>query len=575
METVSQIAGIGLRRGHYQPFRAQRPQVGFVEVHAENFFNPHDPAAAMLMAVREDYAVSLHGVGLALGSACDVDQEHLNRLASLVERLDPVLVSEHACCARVPVSGYGVVHANDLLPIAFTRDSLDVLCANVQRVQERLGRPLLLENLSTYINFAEQTFSEPEFFSELGRRTGCGMVLDINNLMVNALNTGERDPLRSVCGWLDELACKAPEGMVGEIHLAGHSTQHGLIIDDHSAPISARVWQAFAHAISRFGPVPTLIEWDDRLPPLDALVGEASQAAAIAGRAALQSPVDGYPPGKHDSPQMSDAETSLVAREANRQRALLAKVLDLETPLQNRALELREAGERQKAGLAVYRRNIVGHISRALKVQFPTVRAMLGQGAFEAVCARYCRDRPPTRGDLAWVGEDFAAYLAQQGDLEPWPWLTDSARLDWALWRVLFEAPARFGTADLERLTNEDPVDLFLLLAPGTRLLRSRWPVVTLKALHATPDVETSAIEQALQSPGEIAWVWRQGWESDCCVLTQADAHWLTILGDTPNLDQTLEAAPPEFDFRRWLHQAVERGWLDRIVSARSGSDGT
>lgn len=289
MPETTPNCGIGLRQPHYQEFRVLRPALGFIEVHSENFFNPHDAAAQVLSAVRADYPVSLHGVGLALGSACGLDDTHLEQLAALVERIDPLRVSDHACFARAPWSQRGIVHANDLLPIAFTRGALDILCANVQRVQERLQRPILVENLSSYLDFAERDYTEPAFFTELARRSGCGLLLDVNNLMVNALNATEPDPLQSVCGWIDELARLASPGLVGEIHLAGFSAQQSLIIDDHSSPVSAPVWQAYAHALEKIGPVPTLIEWDEKLPTLSVLLGEAAQAAALCDSVQRQS----------------------------------------------------------------------------------------------------------------------------------------------------------------------------------------------------------------------------------------------------------------------------------------------
>ena len=149
------------------------------------------------------------------------------------------------------------------------------------QVQERLRRPILVENLSSYLEFTERDYTEPQFFAELGRRSGCGVLLDVNNLMVNALNAAEPDPVQAVGDWIDELAQLAPPGLVGEIHLAGFSEQHGLIIDDHSSPVSSPVWQAYVHALDQFGAVPTLIEWDDRLPALPVLLGEAARAEVL------------------------------------------------------------------------------------------------------------------------------------------------------------------------------------------------------------------------------------------------------------------------------------------------------
>lgn len=271
-------AGIGLRQQHYAELDARRPALGFVEVHSENFFHPFDASNAVLQQIRAHYPVSLHGVGLSLGAACGVDTEHLEQLAGLVDRVEPCRVSDHASFARGNLRDGRTVHANDLLPLAFTDAQLAILVDNVQQVQERLRRPLLVENLSSYVGWREADWTEAGFFAELGRRSGCGLLLDINNLMVNARNARVADPLRSVCGWVDEFASLAPPGMVGEIHLAGHSQQGDLIVDDHSTVVSLPVWMAYAHALRRLGSVPTLIEWDTDLPSLDTLLGEAAQA---------------------------------------------------------------------------------------------------------------------------------------------------------------------------------------------------------------------------------------------------------------------------------------------------------
>lgn len=286
MSTPDISVGIGLRQPHYRDFASTQPNVGFVEVHSENFFNPHDAAAKVLSTVRADHAVSLHGVGLALGSACGLDADHLERLAALVARIEPVRVSDHACFARAPWATDGVVHANDLLPVAFTEAQLDIFCANVQQVQDRLRRPILVENLSAYLHFGASEMHETEFFAALCKRTGCGLLLDVNNLMVNARNAHEAEPLQAVCDWLDRLAATAQPGIVGEIHLAGHSEQNGLVIDDHSTRVSLPVWMAYAYALRRLGPAAVLIEWDTALPTLDVLLDEAAQARVLLDDAA-------------------------------------------------------------------------------------------------------------------------------------------------------------------------------------------------------------------------------------------------------------------------------------------------
>lgn len=277
--------GIGLRQPHYAALFETAPPLGFVEVHSENFFADGGAALAVLHRARASYPVSLHGVGLALGSAAGLDPWHLERLARLVQRIEPVRVSDHACFARAAlVPGGPTLHANDLLPITFTDEALAIMARNVEQVQARTGRTMLVENLSSYVSFAEESMSEPAFFAELCRRTGCGMLLDVNNLMVNALNAGVADPLAACCAFVDAL----PPGIVGEIHLAGYcetgGETDGIVIDDHGSRVRPAVWSVFEHALRRFGAVPTLVEWDTDLPAFDVLLGEAAHAAAIGAR---------------------------------------------------------------------------------------------------------------------------------------------------------------------------------------------------------------------------------------------------------------------------------------------------
>jgi uncharacterized protein (UPF0276 family) len=273
------LAGIGWRHAHERELLERRPALPFIEVHSENFFGDGGAPLALLAAAREHYGVSLHGVGLALGSAVGLDDWHLERLAALVRRIDPVRVSDHASFARAPRrTGAPVLHAADLLPVAFTRASLDIMCANVQRVQERLERPIGVENLSAYLGWADDSIGEAAYFNELARRTGCWLLLDVNNLVVNALNAKADDPVAAACAFVDAIE----PGHVGEIHLAGYDDSGDLVIDDHGSRVHAPVWQVYAHAVRRLGAVPTLIEWDTALPPLDVLLAEAHEADRVA-----------------------------------------------------------------------------------------------------------------------------------------------------------------------------------------------------------------------------------------------------------------------------------------------------
>jgi uncharacterized protein len=276
--------GIGWRHPHYAELLETRPPLAFLEVHSENFFGEGGAALAVLEEGRAHYPVSLHGVGLGLGSTAGIDAWHLDRLAALVARIEPRFVSDHACFTHAALPGQPqAVHAGDLLPLPFSRAALDVLCRNVQRVQERLQRPLLVENLSAYIACPGSDMPEIEFLQSLARRSGCRLLLDINNLYVNARNAALRgnigDAQAAVREFMDEID---PE-CVGEIHLAGHTEVRdagvSLVIDDHGSRVSDPVWALYAHARERLGAVPTLIEWDTDLPPFQVLLDEAARAA--------------------------------------------------------------------------------------------------------------------------------------------------------------------------------------------------------------------------------------------------------------------------------------------------------
>jgi len=262
------VAGLGLRQPHYVDLLTRRPSLPFVEVHSENFFAEGGAALGVLHAVRADYAVSLHGVGLGLGSAVGLDEWHLQQLQQLVERVQPVRVSDHACFARA-----GGLHAQDLLPLRFDDATLNRLVDHVQQVQERLGRSILVEHLSAYVVWDGDTLAEPDFFNALTARSGCQLLLDVNNLYVNAHNAGGGPA--AARAWMGAIR----PGSVGEIHVAGHADVGALYIDDHGSPVIEPVWALLAEGRARFGrDVPNLLERDTDIPPLDDLLAEVARA---------------------------------------------------------------------------------------------------------------------------------------------------------------------------------------------------------------------------------------------------------------------------------------------------------
>ena len=276
--------GVGLRHSHYTQALEDTElnnSIDFVELHAENFFVNGGIAHELLNDIAQKYAISVHGTSLGLGSNLPVPKEVLQQFAQLVALTNAQWVSEHLCFNRAVVNGE-VLHSGDLLPLAYNQASLDVLVNNVVQVQDTIKRPILIENLSAYVsasqidNSAVNEMSEVTFLRALCKQAGCGLLLDINNLIVNALNQKQANIVEHVYGILQQI----PAELVGEIHLAGFSdnTVNGFIVDDHANAVSAQCWQLYQKAKELFGNVPTLIEWDNNLPSWDTLVGEAQKA---------------------------------------------------------------------------------------------------------------------------------------------------------------------------------------------------------------------------------------------------------------------------------------------------------
>ncbi len=266
------LAGIGLKATHVADVLAGGCDVDFFEVHAENWMVAGGPALQRLARVRERWPLSIHGVGLSIGGEALPDAVHLDRLAALLARVEPRWFSEHLAW-----SNHGGIWFNDLLPLPYDAATLQRVCDHVGRVQDRLRRRVLLENPSTYVEYAGSTMDEGTFLAEVVRRTGCGVLLDVNNAFVSGVNH-RRDP------WA--LIAALPAGAVGEIHLAGFAEDHDaagarLLIDRHGSPVDSAVWALYRRTIERLGPVPTLIERDDDVPALAALEAEASWARAI------------------------------------------------------------------------------------------------------------------------------------------------------------------------------------------------------------------------------------------------------------------------------------------------------
>jgi hypothetical protein len=529
--------GIGLRPPHVRAFLEARQPVGWIEVHSENYLARAGWDWHVLRRLREDYPVSLHGVGLGLGSARGFSEAHLARVRELVEAVDPFLVSEHLCWSALADR-----QLNDLLPLQLDAASLHLLCARVQRVQDLLRRRILVENVSSYVRFQGDTMSEAGFLAELARRTGCGILLDVNNLYVNQRNHGE-DALAAIAA--------LPMGSVGELHLGGHLETPQAVIDHHGAAIAPPVWALYRAALERFGQVPSLVEWDTDLPALDLLLAEAGKARAIAqhfrvadqaaGPAIAAAAAEDGPPG-------------LAGQQERFARALADP--GISPPA------LRGAPAR----LAVYRGNLAAHWRRALANAYPVIEQLVGDEFFGGLARAYGQAHPSQDPDLNRFGAQFAAFLDGFPPAADLPWLGDMARLEWALhlaWQAPEVAPLPVGA-----LAGCDPARLAaarLVPHPACALLPSSWAVARLWLAHQEGG---PAFPETMDVPG-WALVTRPGWKGEVRELGRTEYLALARLAAGDSIAGALDAAladaherqeePPDVGamLRRWFGLGV------------------
>ena len=535
-QPIQALAGVGLRAAHYRDFLARRPKVGWLEVHTENYLQPSGWDNRVLQALRQDYPLSLHGVGLGLGSARGFSEAHLQRVRAVVERTEPALVSEHLSWGAVAQQ-----QLNDLLPLALNGAALDLLCARVGRVQDVLKRPILLENVSTYLRFADDAMSEAQFLAELARRSGCGLLLDINNLYVNQCNHGE-DALTA-------MQSIAP-GSVGELHLGGHLLTPHAVIDHHGAAVAEPVWDLYAAALQRFGAIPTLVEWDTDLPPLDILLGEAGKAQAMLARHAPRAPWRGTALPSPLPPMSLDA---LAAG----QQAFAAALLNTVAPLPS------FAGEAVPQRFSLYRGNLSATWRRTLGHAYPVVLALVGEDFFGGLARAYGGRYPSDSADLNQFGDRFADFLAAFPPVDELPYLPDMARLEWAVHLAHYAADAPGLAPEALAALHPDQLEARRFsLHPACALLASDWQVAALWRAHQ--DGEGQGMFPHDLPAASCALVCRPRWKAQVLVVDAAAHAALLALQRGQTFGAALDAAfglDPAFDLaahlRQWLAHAV------------------
>jgi uncharacterized protein (UPF0276 family) len=547
--------GVGLRAAHYRQFLEQRPRADWLEVHTENYLDLAGWDWHVLQQLRRDYPLSLHGVGLGLGSARGFSDSHLGRVRELVRRAEPALVSEHLCWGAVADR-----QLNDLLPMRLDGAALDLLCERVGRVQDALGRQLLLENVSTYVRFHGDQMGEAEFLAALAARSGCALLLDINNLYVNQCNHGE-DALAAIAA--------IPLGAVGEIHLAGHLVTPLAVIDHHGDVVAEPVWRLYQAALRRFGTLPTLIEWDTDLPALEVLLDQAEQARAAAaevagergGSAALRFDA---PAGRTAAPAPPSPEPSPAPTLAAEQHDFAAALFD---PALAPAALARFKGEHAGQRFALYRGNLGATWGKALAAAYPVLRALVGEEFFDGLGQAYGRARPSEDADLNQFGARFADFLAGFPHVAEYAYFPDMARLEWALHRAHYAAEAAPVTAgQLAALAPERLEAARLRLHPACALLASDWAVVPLWLAHQAGAGVAFPDDMAVPSHAMVA---RPQWRARLLPLAPAAHAALARLAGGASVGAALDAAfecDEGFDVVSALRQWMEHGLIVAIT---------
>jgi len=533
-------AGVGLRAPHYREFLERRPRAAWLEVHTENYLDQAGGDFYVLQELRRDYAISLHGVGLGLGSARGFSEQHLQRVQSLVQRIEPMLVSEHLC--------WGAVfdrHLNDLLPLALNNAALDLLSERVGRLQDALGRRVLLENVSTYVRFADDAMSEAEFLAALARRTGCGLLLDVNNLYVNQCNH-EEDALAAI-GAIEV-------GTVGEIHLAGHLVTPGAVIDHHGDRVAEPVWRLYEAALQRFGAVPTLIEWDTDIPELDVLLAEAGKAAGIAARYPAPAPAPALERGAPGAvPAHGDSTHDALAAA---QQAFCSAMF---APSEEESV-LARLNHPERFGL--YRGNLTATWGKAMSVAYPVIAQLVGDEFFAALVREYGRAHPSDHGDLNRFGAHFESFLRGFPHVQDLPYLPDMARLEWQLHRTHYaQETAPVAAEDIAAIPPEMIESCTFEWPPTAQLFSSGWSVVPLWLAHQPG--AGNEFPQQVDAPSR-ALISRPQWTAQPTPLSPASFAALQALAEGQSFGAALDAAfelDENFNvganLQQWLQHAI------------------
>lgn len=520
--------GLGVRPQLFGAIFTQQPELGFFEAHSENYFG-ESSARSKLLALRQHYPISLHGVGLSLGRADHLDARHLAELRQLVDAVEPFLVSEHLAW-----SAYSHRHLPDLLPLPLTEQSLAIMCQHVAQLQDVLQRQVLIENPSNYLLFDQLQIPEPEFLNTLATRTGCGLLIDINNIQVSAANLG-----RDAEGYLDQL----DGSLIFQYHLAGYTeverSGNNVLIDTHNKTVQPRVWRLFEHAVKRHGVRPTLLEWDSDFPEFSLLLEECDKANRIIETAAatcVEYPK--RPSVRHVRPDKPTPSNQPLAD-------LQALFLDDLLVLQDASAAAIEAHRHR---LWVYQNNVFAALGEYLRDVFPATCGVVGERFFKQMSQLFAQKYPPSVGNIHRYGVEFNRVIVEFEGLAHLRYLDDLISYEWALHRAYFADLSDTVDAAKVDAAKVDPikVDQAKLLSmtvrynPSVKLLNSEFPILEIHR-QSLPEYQGEVGVDLRQSQDSLL-VYKHGKEVMTRLLTQDQALFLSALSNCNNLLQAIEA---------------------------------
>ncbi len=544
--------GVGLRSEHYPAVIGPYPPMDFFEAVSENYMNTGGRPLDMLEKVCERYPVALHGVALSIGSTDPLNPHYLSRLKNLVERIQPAIVSDHLCW-----SGVGGEYLHDLLPLPLTEESIQHVSERVGQVQDYLRRPILLENVSTYVTFQHSVIPEWEFLAEVALRSGCGILLDINNIYVNSVNHGF-DPsvyLRHI-----------PPAKVGQFHLAGHTPMGKYIFDTHSARVTEKVWQLYEEALKLYGQVSTLIEWDEEIPSFAELCCEADKARVFYRQADSGIPQAGFWQKEmrlKPSVAMDGAGNSL----SNIQHMMKSVVQPFGADLLPENLLNPQGGDPGKERMSVYAGGYLARTHSALSETYEAIEQFLGKEPFCKLAEEYAGFGPSTEYDMAKIGARMESFLRKDALAVENPFLVDLAVFEWRV-NLAFHAfdQKPLSAEALQSVAPDDWEKIKLVFQPSVFLVESEWPILELWNARLGEKGMTSRPER--QQKPQLLLISRHEKRIRTEVLTRAQYGLLQGLLAGKTLGEVCdelavfeEDIPLQTWFAAWLHD----GLLQRI----------